>query len=345
MTPELACLANADRKLYHPLEHPDFPGWDVAQPCVERWAMIRAALHGVTRGTALDLGCHTGWFSRRLAAEGWAVTGIDRSQEWLGVARAMGGPEWAKAPEYRWANIGTCELPQSDVALALSLLMYLFQREDDELGWEFLDRLALAAPIAFIDSGGMYAEHVPPPAELAGQIVKRTAYRHAKLLGRSLLEGREMWMLEREHTQLRAWWVMGATGVGKRHFMRLCEESETGRGFIPASPRLAWQKDGDERNVDTLAAECGTGSALIRWQWGREAVLSEWVRRPRLVEHRIALLSADPYIHAARIRRRDGRRMSPMQCAFEAGAVNALAERLSAEHGVPIDRIDVTEDA
>ena len=147
----LSCFATQDRQLYQPIEHQDFPGWDVAQPCVERWAMIREALHGVAPGRALDLGCHTGWFSRRLAGDGWIVTGIDRSAEWLAVAREMGGPAWGSPPEYRQADLASCELPAADVALALSVAMYLFPREDDEVGWEFLDRLSLAAPVAFID--------------------------------------------------------------------------------------------------------------------------------------------------------------------------------------------------
>lgn len=44
----------------------------------------------------LDVGCGTGWFSRRAAADGLVVTGVDRNQDWLTFARAHGGPalEW-----------------------------------------------------------------------------------------------------------------------------------------------------------------------------------------------------------------------------------------------------------
>jgi SAM-dependent methyltransferase len=40
----------------------------------------------------LDVGCGTGWFSRRFAEDGLQVTGLDSDPEWLDYARARGDP-------------------------------------------------------------------------------------------------------------------------------------------------------------------------------------------------------------------------------------------------------------
>ncbi len=42
--------------------------------------------------TLLDVGCGTGWFSRRAAADGLRVTGLDANADWLDYARAHSGP-------------------------------------------------------------------------------------------------------------------------------------------------------------------------------------------------------------------------------------------------------------
>ena len=43
--------------------------------------------------TLLDVGCGTGWFTRRFAEEGLLVTGLDPNPDWLAFARAKGPPE------------------------------------------------------------------------------------------------------------------------------------------------------------------------------------------------------------------------------------------------------------
>ncbi|EGQ64159.1 hypothetical protein GGI1_23816 [Acidithiobacillus sp. GGI-221] len=41
----------------------------------------------------MDVGCGTGWFTRRFAEEGLLVTGLDPNPDWLAFARAKGPPE------------------------------------------------------------------------------------------------------------------------------------------------------------------------------------------------------------------------------------------------------------
>lgn len=54
---------------------------------------LLAGLLGARPGESLlDVGCGTGWFSRRFAAAGLRVTGIDTNQEWLAWAARRAGP-------------------------------------------------------------------------------------------------------------------------------------------------------------------------------------------------------------------------------------------------------------
>ena len=49
--------------------------------------LARRLLGPVSGETLLDVGCGTGWFTRRFAAEGIRVTGVDPNAEWLNFAR------------------------------------------------------------------------------------------------------------------------------------------------------------------------------------------------------------------------------------------------------------------
>jgi SAM-dependent methyltransferase len=62
--------------------------------------------------TALDVGCGTGRFARRLARRGYDVDAIDLSAETLATARALSAQIWA-AGTIRWqrADITTVDLP------------------------------------------------------------------------------------------------------------------------------------------------------------------------------------------------------------------------------------------
>lgn len=55
------------------------------------YALARRELAARPGETLLDVGCGTGWFTRRFAAEGLAVTGLDPNTEWLEYARAHSG--------------------------------------------------------------------------------------------------------------------------------------------------------------------------------------------------------------------------------------------------------------
>jgi SAM-dependent methyltransferase len=63
-------------------------------------------------GRALDVGCGTGKFARRLAAAGLRVDGLDVSGVMVEAARAAGSPGPGKV-EYRHADISAGPLPEA----------------------------------------------------------------------------------------------------------------------------------------------------------------------------------------------------------------------------------------
>ncbi len=61
--------------------------------------------------TILDVGCGTGWFTRRFAqSNGWNVTGLDRDAERLAYARTRGRNE-------RYQEGDACALPFADASI------------------------------------------------------------------------------------------------------------------------------------------------------------------------------------------------------------------------------------
>ena len=79
-------------------------------------------------GAALDVGCGTGRFARRLARLGMAVDGVDPSEEVIAEARAC-SPQGGEgpAPRYRCADITEIELPSGhyDVITCLASLHHM----------------------------------------------------------------------------------------------------------------------------------------------------------------------------------------------------------------------------
>lgn len=62
------------------------------------YALAARALDARPGDSLLDVGCGTGWFSRRAAADGLAVTGLDPDPQSLDFARANGRPaqDWVR---------------------------------------------------------------------------------------------------------------------------------------------------------------------------------------------------------------------------------------------------------
>ncbi|MFN3750368.1 MAG: class I SAM-dependent methyltransferase [Thiobacillus sp.] len=72
----------------------------------------------------LDVGCGTGWFTRRAAADGLKVTGIDPNAEWLAYARTRG-------PDIAWLGGDARALPFADASFDHVLSMAALCFVDD----------------------------------------------------------------------------------------------------------------------------------------------------------------------------------------------------------------------
>lgn len=176
--------------LYQPVEVcPELPA---VQPCTERLELIVEALNDFGmdaeyEGMVLDVGCHTGWFCRAFARMGWRATGIDRSADWISTAGKMNEilPISAPDPEYVVADVAKTLLPESDVALCLSVSMYLFQSD----GEKALHRISEVADLMFFDFGGMYVKNVPADESTIEEMIRGcTLYTESRKLGRSAID-------------------------------------------------------------------------------------------------------------------------------------------------------------
>ena len=72
------------------------------------YALAARQLDARPGDSLLDVGCGTGWFSRRAAADGLVVTGLDPNPTWLDFARAH------SSPALSWVEGDARTLPYAD---------------------------------------------------------------------------------------------------------------------------------------------------------------------------------------------------------------------------------------
>ena len=90
------------------------------------YALAAQQLAAQAGDSLLDVGCGTGWFTRRAAADGFNATGLDPNPDWLNFARAHSDPE------LKWVEGDARELPFEDAhfdhVLSIAALCFV----DDE---------------------------------------------------------------------------------------------------------------------------------------------------------------------------------------------------------------------
>ncbi len=90
------------------------------------YALAARGLASQPGDSLLDIGCGTGWFTRRAAADGLVATGLDPNAAWLDFARAHSGPA------LRWVEGDARALPFADASfdhvLSIAALCFI----DDE---------------------------------------------------------------------------------------------------------------------------------------------------------------------------------------------------------------------
>ena len=71
------------------------------------FSLLQSLLRPAADASLLDVGCGTGWFSRRFAGQGLQVTGIDTDPKAIAYARSQGG-------ELCWMEASATALPFAD---------------------------------------------------------------------------------------------------------------------------------------------------------------------------------------------------------------------------------------
>lgn len=134
-------------------------------------------------------------------------------------------------------------------------------------------------------------------------------------------------------------WVFGGTAVGKKHFI---QQTTTLLKFIGVRCSPAWVADGPLFSTDIVNL-VATNSLLIRWQWGRDSVLSFIAKHYPAIPQQIILLTADPRVQEARAKQREGRvKWGVEHLQDEAQSVKDLATAFAKEHSMPFQHIDIS---
>lgn len=74
------------------------------------YALAARSLAAQQGDSLLDIGCGTGWFTRRAAADGLVTTGLDPNAAWLDYARAH------SSPALNWVEGDARDLPFADAS-------------------------------------------------------------------------------------------------------------------------------------------------------------------------------------------------------------------------------------
>lgn len=144
-------------------------------------------------------------------------------------------------------------------------------------------------------------------------------------------------------------WVMGASGVGKRTFIR-CMVMENPqrllRGFSlpPNNYKPYWMEDG-EISLSTLVKEGFNSELLVRWQWERDVLLRMICREYPLLTQNIYLIEASLDIRMKRIEERDGKcDWEKLSLAKEAKEVDRLLKGIKLHYNLPIMMLESNQD-
>lgn len=184
---------------YQRLEHPDL----AVVPHVhgeERWSLIEPHL-GPARGTALDIGANSGFFSFRLARAGYSVTAVERSEKECYILRRLVQAADADVQVAKGSIFDVELKPAYDVVLALNIFHHFFKTRSDT---ERLERLlgGLEARSLILETHAPGEPQMrgaffnPDPDRYAHWVAEKVGLAEIEPMGQS--DGRNLYHLSRD---------------------------------------------------------------------------------------------------------------------------------------------------
>ncbi len=195
--------ASGDKEVcYQPMSHPDLASWQITQPCKERLKMMSAT---EPSKSILDLGCHTGWFCRKLKTASNRVVGVEENAGLIQAAQTRDTWRYENPPhrpEYVHSTIGEyldSQSEQFDTCLYLSIIMHVFARLEHGEAWAQLKQISQRTQRMYMDIVyGGYAKHFPfTPETMPDEVIKYTEFTSFKLLGRTNHENRPFYVFQK----------------------------------------------------------------------------------------------------------------------------------------------------
>lgn len=146
-----------EKKLYQPVDHPDFADWSVSHESQDRLAGILEDYGDVSGKWILDIGSCTGWFSTELAQMGAHVVGSEINKTRLGISRVIAGyhdfgldnPEFI-GTDYRVYLARSKK--EFDFILFLNLLHHSLKKDVGE-SWSIVDMLSKHTDVMYLGIG------------------------------------------------------------------------------------------------------------------------------------------------------------------------------------------------
>lgn len=138
-------------------------------------------------------------------------------------------------------------------------------------------------------------------------------------------------------------WVFGGSAVGKKRFIN-CAMENTSRFWFAPDLRREWYEDG-EMDPDTLALLASLSPIIVRWQWGRENVMTAIIEKYPVIQHEIVVCKVMPSVQVRRVIQREGAlKWDERGLIRECEDVDWLVQRLSMNYRLPVRYIDATDE-
>jgi SAM-dependent methyltransferase len=142
-----------------------------------------AARHGISAGTVLDLGCGTGRHAVILASRGWIVTGVDRSEEMLSIARQRARQVGAAGIDFHVGDVRSVRVQKTFDLVLLMFAVLGYQLADSDVAATLDTAAAHLRPgglVLFDVWNGPAVENIGPSsrsktAKSNGEVIRRQA--------------------------------------------------------------------------------------------------------------------------------------------------------------------------